>query len=142
MKENPIDKDKVTETPGSIPYPHHVGSPSFSPINKKKSKSRALTAMEEQTQSQLEQIKQQMELLATQAKKIQDRIKFSNDIYMADMNFEPLVAKTYHLYENKYGGKVLSMIGPNEWGKSCPFPIWLCTCKLLADHTWEIIEQQ
>lgn len=139
MSENPIDKDKITETPSNIKYPHHIGSASVTPLDKIDIKSRAMSAMEQQTNTQLDQIKKQMELLANQAREIQDRINLSNEIYKAEANFEPLINHTYYLYENTKGSNVLSMIGPDEWGKSCPFPVYLCTCQLLADHTWKIL---
>jgi hypothetical protein len=59
---NPIDKDKVTEIPGLIEYPHHIGSIAVKPEDVGKLKSRALTAMQEQTNMHLLQIQQQVEL--------------------------------------------------------------------------------
>jgi len=140
--KNPIDKDKVTENPHSLEYPHHVGSALIKPEDKGKIKGRALSAMEYQTDQQLSQIYEQMQLLAEQAKKITQRKEISEKIYNAEFRFEPLINHTYHLYETKDGGQVLSVIGPNEWGRSVKKDdfTWLATVKLLADHTWEIVE--
>jgi hypothetical protein len=49
IKENPIDKDKITETPSTLPYAHHVGSPVIKPIDKGRVKGNAMSAMVEQT---------------------------------------------------------------------------------------------
>jgi hypothetical protein len=140
--ENPIDKDKITENPHSLEYPHHVGSAVIKPEDQGKIKGRALSAMEYQTDQQLTQIYEQMQLLAEQAKKITQRKEISEKIYQAECRFEPLINHTYHLYETKEGGQVLSVIGPNEWGRSVKKDDfkWLATVKLLADHTWEVIE--
>ncbi len=54
---NPIDKDKVAENPGLLPYPHHIGSSIVKPEDVGKLKLRALSAMQQQTNSQLLQIK-------------------------------------------------------------------------------------
>jgi len=88
---------------------------------------------------QLDQIRKQVELLVTQAQLIHDRVEISERIYLADINFKPLVGKIYHLYKRKNGKEVLSMIAPEEWGRSKPYQ-FVASAKLLADHTWEIME--
>ena len=95
--------------------------------------------MKEQTNSQLMQIKEQMELLAKQATSIKNRIDISEQIYNAEIRFEPLIAHTYHLYKKNDQDFFLSMISPNDWGKNkCPYT-FIAAVKLLSDHTWEII---
>jgi hypothetical protein len=139
--ENPIDKDKVTENPHSLEYAHHVGSALIKPEDKGKIKGRAISAMEHQTDQQLTQIYEQMQLLAEQAKKINQRKEISEKIYQAEFRFEPLINHVYHLYHTQNGTPVLSVIGPDEWGRSTRKDdfVWEATVKLLADHTWEII---
>ena len=137
---NPIDKDKVAENPHLLPYAHTVGGAVIRPIDKGRMKGLAVEAMYEQTNSQLDQIREQVELLAQQAQAIHDRVKISEQIYLADLNFKPLIGQTYHLYKkikNEEETFVLSMIGPDEWGKSRPYE-FVATAKLLADHTWEL----
>ena len=135
---NPIDKDKVAENPGLLPYSHSVGGAQIKPVDRGKVKGRALMAMQEQTDMQMDQIKQQIELLAEQAKNIQKRVEISARIYQAAVGFEPLISSIYHLYEKKDGTWVLSLVAPEEWGRSMPFNAFLATVKLLADHTWEV----
>ena len=138
MDKNPIDKDKTTETPSTLPYAHHVGSALIKPIDKGKVKGRALSAMQEQTNMQMEQIRKQIELLAEQANAIKERVEVSEKIYQADTRFEPLIGHTYYLYEKKDNSWALSMVGPEEWGRSFPFQKFISAVKLLADHTWEL----
>ena len=138
---NPIDPDKVAENPGTLPYAHTVGGVEIRPEDKGKIKGRAMAAMKEQTNAQLNQIREQIELLARQARSIQSRIEVSNIIYTAEMGFEPRMGQMYHLYERENGKHVLSLIAPEEWGRSKPFKRWVATCNLLADHTWEVLEQ-
>lgn len=137
--ENPIDKDKVAEQPGLLPYAHHAGSAMIKPEDRGKIKSRALSAMYEQTDMQMKNIHEQIQLLALQAQQIKDRIAVSESIYSTNIRFEPLIGKVYHLYKDEAGNSTLSMIAPNEWGKVCPYPVFVSTVKLLADHTWELI---
>lgn len=68
MFKNPIDKDKTAEDPGLIPYPHTIGSIIVKPEDEGKLKSRALSAMREQTNKQLAQIQKQAALLQNKLK--------------------------------------------------------------------------
>ena len=138
--QNPIDPDKVAENPHLLPYAHTVGGSVIKPIDKGRVKGLAVEAMYDQTEMQLDQIREQINLLAEQAKAIHDRVRISEDIYLADINFKPLIGHLYHLYKKKDESNVLSMIGPNEWGKNMPYE-FIASVKLLADHTWEILEQ-
>lgn len=99
-------------------------------------KHKALTAMEEQTNMQLDQIRKQIELLALQAHEIQKRKELSMTIYGARMSFKPNIGQTYHLYERDDKSFLLSLVSPKEWGKNGPFKRFVASVKLLADHTW------
>ncbi len=98
----------------------------------------ALSAMEEQTHIQLEQIRQQIELLALQAKEIQKRKELSMIIYSTKLGFAPVIGQTYFLYEKEDDSYLISMIAPHEWGsKKSYFKKFVAAVKLLADHTWK-----
>ena len=135
-------RDKTTENPGILPYAHHSGSAIIKPIDKGRVKGLSVAAMQEQTTSQLKQIYDQVRVLMDQAKAIKDRIDVSERIYMADMNFQPLIGKVYYLYSKDHLKDVLSLIAPEEWGRSFPFECFVAEVKLLSDHTWEIIRTE
>jgi hypothetical protein len=98
---------------------------------------KALTAMEEQTNMQLEQIRKQIELLALQAQEIQMRKELSMIIYNARLSFQPVIGHQYYLYEKNDGSHLVSMISPKEWGGGAgPYKKFIAGVKLLADHTW------
>lgn len=137
---NPIDKDKIAENPHLLPYAHTVGGAVIKPVDEGAVKGKAIRAMEQQTDMQMDQIKQQIELLAQQAKAIQKRKEISEMIYDAKVSFEPLIGHIYHLYENEDESILLSLIAPGEWGRSKTFHRFVATVRLLADHTWDIIE--
>ncbi len=100
-------------------------------------KHKALTAMEEQTNMQLEQIRKQIELLALQAQEIQKRKDLSLLIYKARLSFKPNIGQTYYLYEKNDGQHMLSLVAPKEWGANGPFKKFVGAVQLLADHTWK-----
>jgi hypothetical protein len=93
--------------------------------------------MEDQTNMQLNQIKEQIELLARQAQEIRKRKELSLMIYEAKITFKPQIGQIYHVYEKTDGSHVLSLVAPTEWGGGAgPFAQFIATVKLLADHTW------
>jgi hypothetical protein len=133
-------KEKTVENPGLTSIPHSVGSALVKPVDKGKIKGRAMAAMKEQTEHQLHQLYEQMQTLVNQASAIKKRVEVSNRIYLAQMNFDPIIGKKYYLYQSKNGRDLLSMVSPKEWGKKIPYESYLACVKLLSDHTWDVLE--
>jgi len=103
-----------------------------------KVKGRSVLAMRQQTDRQMNQLYEQMEVLARQAKLLADRKEISERIYDAAMGFEPIISETYYLYEKEDGSDLMSLVAPEEWGRSFKYSRYLAKVKLLADHTWEV----
>ena len=138
---NPIDPDKIAENPHLLPYASNVGGAVIKAVDKGRIKGLAVSAMYEQTDMQMSQIKEQIDLLAAQARAIQRRVEISEIIYQAEMSIKPLISHTYHLYQReKNSSYLLSLVAPDEWGRTSRLN-FIATVKLLADHTWEILEQ-
>jgi len=78
--------------------------------------------------------------LVQQAQGLKERREVSEKIYLADIPFEPVIGHTYYLYERDESSDVLSMIAPHEWGRSKRYKTYIATVKLLADHTWEVLD--
>ena len=89
-----------------LPYASSVGSVAIKPTKEGVIKHKALTAMEEQTNMQLDQIKQQIELLARQAQEIKKRKELSLMIYEAKLSFKPQIGQLYQLYEKRDGSHI------------------------------------
>jgi Protein of unknown function (DUF2452) len=119
-----------------LPYSASVSGAVIKPTELGVIRHQALSAMEEQTNMQLTQIRQQIELLAVQAREIQKRKELSMIIYDSKISFAPVIGQIYHLYEKEDGSHLVSMISPKEWGKRAPYK-FLAAVKLLADHTWK-----
>jgi len=45
------------------------------------------------------------------------------------------------LYQKENSDYILSLIAPNQWGRSGTSFIFLASIRLLADHTWDIVEK-
>jgi hypothetical protein len=119
-----------------LPYASSAAGVAIRPTKEGVIKHKALTAMEEQTNMHLDQIKQQIELLARQAQEIQKRRELSLMIYEAALRFKPQIGQVYHLYEDHDGSNALSLISPTDWGGSGRFKQFVASVRLLADHTW------
>jgi Protein of unknown function (DUF2452) len=135
---NPIDKAKIAENPGLLPYAHTAGGAVVRPLDKGRIKGNAMMAMYEQTDRQMGQLKEQMETLVQQAKSLQRRKEISEVIYQAALGFRPVVGHIYHLYLKKDGLHTISLVAPDEWGRKQPY-VFVATCQLLYDHTWEVL---
>jgi hypothetical protein len=120
-----------------LPYSSSVSGAVIRPTKEGVIRHKALTAMEEQTNMQLDQLRRQIELLALQAQEIQKRKELSMLIYGAKLSFSPVIGQQYYLYEKQDRSLLLSMISPKEWGGGAgPFKKFIAAVKLLADHTW------
>lgn len=126
-----------------LPYASSVGSVMIKPTEEGVIRHKALQAMEEQTSMHLNQIREQIELLARQAQEIRKRKELSMIVYGAKLNFQPVIGHIYYLFEKKDDTFILSMVSPAEWGASAPFKQFIAAVRLLADHTWvEVTEQK
>ncbi len=134
-------KLKVAENPGLLPYAHHVGSPAIKPEDAGKVKGKSLLAMYQQTDNQLAQVYKQVELMLAQAQAIQNRRIVSERIYRAQMPSEPVIGQTYYLYKRDDTTDVVSLVAPHEWGRSFKFKAYIATIQLMADRTWQIMEE-
>ena len=103
-------------------------------------KGNAVAAMHDQTDRQFRQLYEQMQTLIEQAKYLKKRMDVSERIYQANIPFKPVIGNVYYLYHKSEGNDVLSMVSPEEWGKSFPYASFEAEVRLLSDHTWEIIK--
>lgn len=121
-----------------LPYSASVSGVAIRPTKEGVIKHKVLSAMEEQTNMQLDQIRRQVELLALQAQEILSRKELSMIVYGAKMTFLPVIGNVYHLYQKEDESYMISMIGPNEWGRSDgKIKSHFAKIQLLADHTWK-----
>jgi hypothetical protein len=57
------------------------------------------------------------------------------------MRFEPLINHVYFLYEKENKEQLLSLIAPEQWGRSGKQFTFVAEVRLLADHTWDILRK-
>ena len=110
-----------------LPYPVSTLSPRIVPTDLSTFKARGISQVERDLQQKL------VELRETYLKAI-DHFNWNKLVYEADIQFEPVVGETYHLYETR-GRRVLSMIGPDEWPMR-----HLASVRLNVDRQWQLVE--
>ena len=103
-------------------YPTTISAPSFTPINVDRSDS---IKADKYFSSRLNELKSEYENLV-------DEYKWSNIIYNALYNFQPILGESYYLYLNNNNKHFLSIIEPSEWDQ-----IYVGTFKLLNSGKWE-----
>lgn len=121
----------MTETPPSrsfLPYPTSTLSPPIVPTDLSGFKARGISEVERDLQQKLVEIRE--EYLAAI-----DHFNWNKLVYEAEINFEPVVGETYHLYQTG-GRRLLSMIGPKEWSMR-----HLATFRLNVDRQWLLVEK-
>lgn len=133
--------DLIIQNPSSTPYAHSRGSAPIKAVDRKHIAKRGIEAMSEQIDIQMNQILEQMKLLADQVESLKNKKKLSFIIYGAQMNFKPIVGESYYLYEQD-DDYLLSILSPEDWGEK-----WMETRRyivkvyLSGDYSWEILEQ-
>lgn len=110
-----------------LPYPVSTLSPPIIPNDLTSFKSRGISQVERDLQQKLKEIRETY--LATI-----DHFNWNKLVYEAEIQFEPIIGGTYHLYDMR-GRKVLSMISPDQWGQK-----HLATVRLNMDRQWKIVE--
>ncbi len=127
--------------PASLsPIPLSVGSVPIKPEDKGKIRANAVEAMHHYAQQEMDMLRKQADLIMQQVREIEDRLKISEQIYQSEMRFTPVVNQVYHLYE-KGDHFAISLIAPNEWGRSKTEMKHVATIRLLGDHSWQVINK-
>jgi hypothetical protein len=135
-----LNEDGSYIGPSSLsPMPLSVGSPIIRPEDKNQIKTNAVEAMHHYASQEMAMLKKQADLIMEQVRDIEKRLQVSEKIYQSDMRFTPVIGQIYHVYENDDHYK-LSLIGPNEWGRSKTIGKHLASVKLLGDHSWDLIK--
>lgn len=110
-----------------LPYPASTLSPRIVPTDLSSFKSRGISEVERDLQQKLVELREQY-LSAI------DHFNWNKLVYEAQIQFEPVVGETYHLYESS-GRRMLSMIEPEEWAMT-----HLASFRLNVDRQWLLVK--
>ncbi len=122
-----MTESDTKSSPAFLPYPVSTLSPPIVPNDLTSFKSRGISQVERDLQQKLQEIREMY--LATI-----DHFNWNKLVYEAEIQFEPIIGGTYHLYEMR-GRRMLSMISPDQWPQK-----HLATVRLNMDRQWKIVE--
>lgn len=120
----PYDKETGKFYKHLLEYASEVGSIKFEVQDISLWKRQELEKVKNVFQQDLVEINERIQ-------KLMEEILLNDMLYSCNLNFEPIVGHTYHLYENKKGEKFLSLIEPELW--KMPY---LGSYKLNTDRKW------
>ena len=127
MSDSETTDSEPTPSRAFLPYPVSTLSPPIVANDLTSFKSRGISQVQRDLQQKLQEIRETY--LATI-----DHFNWNKLVYEADIQFEPIIGGTYHLYDLN-GRRLLSMIQPDEWTQK-----HLATVRLNMDRQWKIVE--
>lgn len=130
VKERPdnvvFDKDSQTYNSSLLPYGTNIGAPKITPTGVSAWKNSSITSFNHTFNNKIENLKSDYQ-------KLIDEYQINDMLYQSKMNFQPIVGKVYHLYNNeKKNEHFLSLIPPDSWEKT-----HLGDFKLNHEKLWE-----
>lgn len=143
ISQEKLDRMKTltVNDPGLSEFASSIGSGVVAPLKESAIRKAGHQAMTEQLDIQMEQILDQIKLLAEQVEDLKKRKEISEEIYLSKITFEPVVGQQYYLYyNNNEQKKTLSMISPEEWGRSGDHLTFIAKVQLLGDRTWKVLK--
>lgn len=106
-------------------YPTNIGAPSFQLPN-------VSLVRTESSKKMMSVFERERQELILKAERLTQEFNDSLMVWESKISFEPIVGKTYFLYEFN-GVKTLSLISPNEWNKQDCF---LGSFTLNSENKW------
>jgi hypothetical protein len=138
-KKDPTQFESYEGAASLSPIPLSISSPVIKPEDRNKIKANAVEAMHHYANQEISILKKQADLIMQQVREIESRLRISEQIYESDMRFQPVVNQVYHLYE-KDDYYSLSLVAPEEWGRSKTTKKYVASVRLLGDHSWEVLQ--
>jgi len=126
MKKKP---DRVADSPMTTPYGTDLSAPAFTVPDVQGFKKEQAAEASHRFHQRYEELEQAMQELMTQA-------QYNDRLLNASMAFKPIIGRVYYLY-NKDGNDFISMVSPEEFGKSyMQSKTFVGAYKILADNAW------
>ena len=99
----------VAADTGITPYATNVGSAVIEPIDVDGWKNEQVTTVKKQFEERFKELKEAYD-------KLVEDYNWNKIIYESEILFDPVMGKTYYLYQRENGSRFLSLISEEEWG--------------------------
>lgn len=125
--------DRVADSPMTTPYGTNVSAPAFTVPDVQGYKKAQAAEASHRFHQRYAELETAMQELMTQA-------QYNDRLINANIAFKPIIGRIYYLY-NKKEKDFISMISPEEWGKTyMANQKFVGAYKILADNVWIQIE--
>jgi hypothetical protein len=121
------------------PYPTSRLSPAISLVDTAREIEAAGEVLKSHAGARLEGIARQIRLLQEEARRVLERAQVDLELHQANANFRRTPGHIYHLYRDKQGALVFSMLSPQDHGGTPPEP-FLGSYRLEYDRSWTRLE--
>tara|TARA_R110002072_G_scaffold64203_1_gene159098 strand:- start:73583 stop:74056 length:474 start_codon:yes stop_codon:yes gene_type:complete len=143
INELVVQSDGKLDLPTLIDYANSRGGFDIAPTEQGAKKEKSLDALRGQTQIQLDNILEQMKILANQANALKERVEISHLILDSKYNFDPVEGEIYYLYQViETSTKVLSLLSPEDWKDNEKYnkDSLLGVVEYCPDNTWKLLK--
>jgi hypothetical protein len=127
-------------TDHASPYPVSRLSPAFGLLDLAREIAQADEILADRAGAQLQQIAEQVRQLQQQAQTILRQTRRDQQLHRARCNFQKKPGQIYHLYRDRQGEDLLSLLSPEDWRGSPPYT-YLGSYRLQSDRSWTPLEQ-
>lgn len=135
------DSNKTpTRTDHASPYPVSRLSPAFDLVNLAQEIAQADEILADRAGAQLRLIAEQMKLLQQQAQEILQQTQRDQQLHRARCNFRKQSGQIYHLYQDRHGKMLLSLLSPEDW-RGHPPHNFMGSYRLENDKSWTPLAQ-
>jgi len=124
-----FDEDTQSYNANLLPYGTSIGAPTIEATGVSTWVNTSVTSFNHTFKNKIDLIKEDYQALINE-------YEINDLLYKANMSFEPIVGKEYHLYfSEKKGGNFLSLIPPSSWNME-----YIGSYSLDNDKTWKKID--
>jgi hypothetical protein len=122
------------------PYPVSRLAPAFELVDLAREIAQADEMLSNRAGAKLSLIAEQVRLLQQQAREILQQTQHDQQLHRARCNFQKKPGQIYHLYRNRQGETLLSMLSPEDW-QGRPPNEYLGGFRLESDRSWTPLEK-
>ena len=121
------------------PYPVSRLAPAFGLVDLAREIALADAMLADRAEAQLSVIASQVRQLQQQARTILQQTRRDQQLHRARCNFRKIPGQIYHLYHDRRGEALLSMLSPDDW-RGHPPNRFAGSYRLESDRSWSPVE--
>lgn len=131
---NRQDTDNPTDDHSS-PYPVSRLAPAFDLVDMAREIAQADEHLANRAASKMQVLVEQLRHLQRQAREILEETHQAQELHRARCNFQKIPGRIYHLYQDRRGELILSMLSPADW-RNDPPNAFKGSFRLETDRSW------